>query len=63
VVIVWIPEKGYHRNETLATLADAELRTYISEPDRGRRCWKGKAEAQQAVYGNRRRIHGDCRKQ
>ena len=34
-------------------------RCYISEPDRGRRDWKGKAEAQQAVYGNRRRIHGE----
>ena len=31
----------------------------ISEPDRGQRCWKGKMEAQKAVYGNRRRIGGE----
>jgi hypothetical protein len=35
------------------------VRSYISEPDRGQRHWAGKAEAQQAVYGNRRRIHGE----
>jgi len=40
-------------------LAEAEVRTYISEPDRGRRRWRDKLEAQQAVYGNRRRICGE----
>src|SRR2546427_3273504 len=54
-----VTDKGYHSNETLQALAEAEVRTYISEPDRGRRCWKGKAEAQQAVYGNRQRIRGE----
>ena len=36
------------------------LRTYISEPDRGRRTWQGpgKTEARDAVYRNRRRIRG-----
>jgi transposase len=36
------------------------LRTYISEPDRGRRNWQGpgKTEARDAVYRNRRRIRG-----
>ena len=51
--------KGYHSNGTLTALADAEVRTYISEPDRGQRNWKGKPEAQAAVYGNRRRIRGE----
>ena len=51
-------DKGYHSNDTLTALADAEVRTYISEPDRGQRQWKEKPEAQTAVYGNRRRIHG-----
>ena len=32
--------------------------SYISEPDRGRRLWKKKAEARAAVYRNRRRIRG-----
>jgi transposase len=54
-----VTDKGYHSNDTLEVLAKAEVRTYISEPDRGRRRWKGKPEAQQAVYGNRRRIGGE----
>jgi len=54
-----VGDKGYHSNDTLQTLREAEVRTYISEPDRGRRCWQDKPEAQQAVYGNRRRIRGE----
>lgn len=54
-----VADKGYHSNHTLQVLAEAEVRTYISEPDRGRRCWKGKTGARQAVYGNRRRITGE----
>ena len=29
------------------------------EPNRGRRKWKGKGDAQKATYGNRRRIRGE----
>ena len=58
-----VADKGYHSNDSLQALAEAEVRTYISEPDRGRRCWKGKTEARQAVYGNRRRIAGEHGKQ
>jgi len=58
-----VTDKGYHSNDTLTALAEAEVRTYISEPDRGRRRWQNKPEAQQAVYGNRRRIHGQHGKQ
>lgn len=54
-----VTDKGYHSNDTLQALAEVEVRTYISEPDRGRRRWKDKPEAQQAVYGNRRRICGE----
>ena len=54
-----VTDKGYHSNDTLQALAEAEVRSYISEPDRGRRRWKDKPEAQQAVYGNRRRIRGE----
>src|SRR6266704_5664350 len=54
-----VADKGYHSNDTLQALAEVEVRTYISEPDRGRRRWKDKPEAQQAVYGNRRRIRGE----
>jgi transposase len=54
-----VGDKGYHSNDTLKALQEAEVRTYISEPDRGRRSWKEKPEAQPAVYGNRRRIRGE----
>ena len=53
-----VTDKGYHSNAVLVSQKDAEIRTYLSEPDRGRRNWKGKAEAKDAVYGNRRRIRG-----
>ena len=53
-----VTDKGYHSNDTLQMLAEAEVRTYISEPDRGRRRWRDKLEAQQVVYANRRRICG-----
>ncbi len=35
------------------------MRTYCSEPDRGRRNWKGKSAERDAVYANRRRIRGE----
>src|SRR5215472_11559618 len=54
-----VADKGYHSNDTLTALKDAEVRTYISEPDRGQRRWKDKPEAQGAVYANRRRIQGE----
>ena len=53
-----VADKGYHSNEVLTDLAALDLRSYISEPDRGRRRWRGKAEAREAVYGNRRRMQG-----
>ena len=53
-----VGDKGYHSNATLVALADLELRSYVSEPDRGRRRWRGKAAARAAVYANRRRIRG-----
>jgi transposase len=52
-------DKGYHSNEVLAELADWQVRTYCSEPDRGRRRWEGKKAEQAAVYANRRRIRGE----
>ena len=52
-------DKGYHSNEMLVELADWQVRSYCSEPDRGRRGWEGKKEEQAAVYANRRRIRGE----
>ncbi len=54
-----VADKGYHSNETMVDLRELEIRTYISEPDRGRRRWKNKPDEQQAVYANRRRIRGE----
>ena len=57
-----VADKGYHSNDTLTDLGEMQLRTYISEPDRGRRNWMDKEdgpEAREATYANRRRIKGD----
>jgi transposase len=51
-----VADKGYHSNQVLVDLAALDLRTYIAEPDRGRRRWKKQATARDAVYANRRRI-------
>ena len=54
-----VGDKGYHSNQSLVDLEAVGVRSYISEPDRGRRNWKKKkAEARAAVYRNRRRIRG-----
>ena len=53
-----VADKGYHSNQTLLDLDEMGIRSYISEPRRGRRRWKGKPAEQQAVYANRRRIRG-----
>jgi len=53
-----VGDKGYHSNEVLVTQSEREIRTYLSEPNRGRRQWTDKSEAKAAVYGNRRRIRG-----
>jgi transposase len=52
-------DKGYHSNDSLVILKEVEVRSYCSEPDRGRRNWIGKQEEKAAVYQNRRRIRGE----
>jgi transposase len=54
-----VADKGYHSNATLTELKDEGLRSYVSEPDRGRRNWKDDFEAQRVVYANRRRIRSE----
>lgn len=51
-----VGDKGYHSNHVLLQCHERGLRTYFSEPERGRRKWKGNAAARRAVYANRRRI-------
>jgi transposase len=53
-----IADKGYHSNQTLIDLDAVGVRSYIAEPDRGRRDWSMVPEAQAPVYGNRRRVRG-----
>lgn len=53
-----VGDRGYHSNDTLLTLRALGIRGYLAEPDRGRRCWAKEPEAQQPVYGNRRRVGG-----
>jgi transposase len=53
-----IADKGYHSNQTMVDLDAVGIRSYIAEPDRGRRDWAEAPEAQAPVYGNRRRIRG-----
>jgi transposase len=58
-----VADKGYHSNGTMTDLREINVRSYVSEPNRGRRDWTDKPEAQAAVYANRRRIHGNRGKQ
>jgi transposase len=51
-------DKGYHSNDVMVILKEVGVRSYCSEPDRGRRNWIGKQEERSAVCQNRRRIGG-----
>jgi transposase len=53
-----VTDKGYHSNDVVRNFTELELRTYISEPERGERNWEGKPAEREAVYANRRRIRG-----
>ena len=53
-----VADKGYHSGEVLKTLHAGGVRTYLPEPARGKRNWKGKADEQQRTYENRRRVRG-----
>ena len=43
-----VGDKGSHSNATVVALAELGLRSYMSEPDRGRLRWQGKAAARAA---------------
>ena len=53
-----VADKGYHSGETLKTLHEGGVRSYLPEPARGKRNWAGKAAEQQRTYENRRRTRG-----
>jgi transposase len=54
-----VMDKGYHSGAVMLDLAQREIRSYVPEPERGKRRWAGKAEQQQGVYANRRRVRAD----
>src|SRR5262249_42646359 len=53
-----VADKGYHSRTSVLDLERLHIRTYISEPDRGRQSWTDQEAERDAVYANRRRIRG-----
>ena len=49
-----VADKGYHSRTTVYDLQTLEIRTYISEPDRGPQSWIDQRAERDAVYANRR---------
>ena len=58
-----VADRGYHSNQMLVDLEAVAVRSYIAEPDRGRRDWTKSQAAQRPVYANRRRMRGARGKQ
>jgi transposase len=54
-----VADKGYHSKQIVLDVQSLGLRTYISEPDRGRQSWIEQHAERDAVYANRRRIEGE----
>jgi transposase len=54
-----VTDKGYHSREVVRQVAEAGIRSYVSEPERGRQRWQDQSAEQAAVYGNRRRVRGE----
>jgi transposase len=54
-----VADKGYHKAETLAECEHWNTRTYIPEPKRKKRRWRGKPASHRRAYrANRRRVQG-----
>jgi len=56
-----VADKGYHSGPVVERVKSSyEVRSYIPEKQqKGQRHWQGKAEEQQAVYQNRRRVRSE----
>ena len=54
-----VADKGDHSTQRMVDLDAVGLRSYVSEPRRGKRRWRGDRQGQEAVYANRRRIRGE----
>jgi transposase len=53
-----VADRGYHSAAVLARTHELGLRSYIAEPKRPRRRWRGRKAEQKATYANRRRMRG-----
>jgi transposase len=51
-------DKGYHSSAVLDRLHLEDVRSYLPEPDRGRRCWQDRSWERRQVYANRQRMRG-----
>ena len=51
-----VGDKRYHSNQVLVDLEATGVRAYLSEPDRGRRNWRGKA----GILSGRRPTRNPC---
>ena len=52
-------DKGYHSGAVMVELVERGIRSYVPEPERGKRKWSGKAAEQRSVYANRRRVRAE----
>lgn len=54
-----VADKGYHSGEVLKHLYGEGVRSYIPQPERGKRNWQGKAAERKRTQENRRRTRGE----
>ena len=53
-----VADRGYHSAAVLRRTQELGLRSYIAEPKRPRRRWRGRTAEQKATYANHRRMRG-----
>jgi len=53
-----VADRGYHSGAVLKRAQELGLRTYIAEPKRPRRRWRGRTAEKKATYANHRRMVG-----
>lgn len=53
-----VADRGYHSGAVLQRVEQLGLRSYIAEPKRPRRKWRGRIAEQKATYANHRRMKG-----
>jgi transposase len=54
-----VTDKGYHSKQTVLDMQSLGLRSYISEPERGRQHWIDQQAERDAMYANRCRLEGE----